>query len=110
MLSSLSSRCHAPMVYAVIIDPGAIVNPDVPAYQSHVHDRLNPPALISLQMREVDLCIDVTIARAEVTLRARWWVHYVPRSRVEQHLPRTSFFPSPILGACHRLSECLHHR
>jgi hypothetical protein len=58
------------MAYAVVIDPSAIDSPDVPAYQPHVYGRLDPPALIPLQMREVDLRIDVTIVRAEVTLRA----------------------------------------
>jgi hypothetical protein len=57
------------MAYAVVIDPSAIDSPDVPAYQPHVYGRLDPPALIPLQMREVDLCIDVAVVRAEVTLR-----------------------------------------
>jgi hypothetical protein len=74
------------MAYVVAVDPGAIDSPDVLAYQPHVYDRLDPPALIPLQMREVDLRIDITIERAEVTLRARWWVHCVTRSHVEQHL------------------------
>ncbi|TVU46604.1 hypothetical protein EJB05_06149, partial [Eragrostis curvula] len=71
----------APMAYAVVVDPGAVDNPDVPSYQPHVYGRLDPPALIPLQMREVELRVDAACARAEVTLRARWWVHCITRSR-----------------------------
>ena len=74
----------APMAYAVVTDPGAVDTPDVPSYQPHVYGRLDPPALIPLQMREVDLrvdCVAAGCATAEVALRARWWVHCVTRSR-----------------------------
>jgi hypothetical protein len=73
----------APMAYAVVTDPAAVDSPDVPSYQPHVYGRLNPPALIPLQMREVDLRVDCAAgcATAEVTLRARWWVHCITRSR-----------------------------
>ena len=73
----------APMAYAVVTDPAAVDSPDVPSYQPHVYGRLNPPALIPLQMREVDLRVDCAAgcATAEVTLRARWWVHCLTRSR-----------------------------
>ncbi|XP_039832733.1 uncharacterized protein LOC120693379 isoform X2 [Panicum virgatum] len=74
----------APMAYAVVVDPGAVDSPDVPSYQPHVYGRLDPPALIPLQMREVDLRVDCAAAgcaTAEVALRARWWVHCVTRSR-----------------------------
>jgi hypothetical protein len=71
----------APMAYAVVVDPGAVDSPDVPSYQPHVYGRLDSPALIPLQMREVDLRVDAAVVRAEVTLRARWWVHCVARSR-----------------------------
>ncbi|XP_040863141.1 uncharacterized protein [Glycine max] len=40
----------APMVYAVISDPGIVDNPDIPSYQPHVYGRCDPPALIPLQM------------------------------------------------------------
>ncbi|GJN40864.1 hypothetical protein PR202_gn00275 [Eleusine coracana subsp. coracana] len=69
------------MAYAVVVDPGAVDSPDVPSYQPHVYGRLDPPVLIPLQMREVDLRVDAAVARAEVTLKARWWVHCVTRSR-----------------------------
>ncbi|PAN49230.1 hypothetical protein PAHAL_9G435000 [Panicum hallii] len=74
----------APMAYAVVVDPGAVDSPDVPSYQPHVYGRLDPPALIPLQMREADLRVDCAAAgcaTAEVALRARWWVHCVTRSR-----------------------------
>ncbi|WVZ57241.1 hypothetical protein U9M48_007649 [Paspalum notatum var. saurae] len=73
----------APMAYAVVVDPGAVDSPDVPSYQPHVYGRLDPPALIPLQMREVDLRVDCAAGcdTAEVALRARWWVHCVTRSR-----------------------------
>jgi hypothetical protein len=74
----------SPMAYAVASDPGAVDSPDVPSYQPHVYGRLDPPALIPLQMREADLRVDVAAAAcatAEVALRARWWVHCVTRSR-----------------------------
>ncbi|CAM0873292.1 unnamed protein product [Alopecurus aequalis] len=73
----------APMAYAVVTDPAAVDSPDVPSYQPHVYGRLNPPALIPLQMREVDLRVDCAAGcdTTEVTLRARWWVHCLTRSR-----------------------------
>ncbi|XP_062215389.1 uncharacterized protein LOC133915962 [Phragmites australis] len=73
----------APMAYAVVLDPGAVDNPDVPSYQPHVYGRLDPPALIPLQMREVELRVycAAACATAEVAVRARWWVHCLTRSR-----------------------------
>uniref|UniRef100_A0A0E0D1Z0 VWFA domain-containing protein n=1 Tax=Oryza meridionalis TaxID=40149 RepID=A0A0E0D1Z0_9ORYZ len=74
----------APMAYAVVVDPAAVDSPDVPSYQPHVYGRLDPPALIPLHMREVALAVDCAAAgcaAAEVTVRARWWVHCVTRSR-----------------------------
>ncbi|XP_066390656.1 uncharacterized protein [Miscanthus floridulus] len=74
----------APMAYAVVVDPAAVDSPDVPSYQPHVYGRLDPPALIPLQMREVDLRVDCAAAgcaTAEVALRARWWLHCITRSR-----------------------------
>uniref|UniRef100_A0A0E0GP04 VWFA domain-containing protein n=1 Tax=Oryza nivara TaxID=4536 RepID=A0A0E0GP04_ORYNI len=73
----------APMAYAVVVDPAAVDSPDVPSYQPHVYGRLDPPALIPLHMREVALAVDCAAAgcaAAEVTLRARWWVHCLTRS------------------------------
>ena len=101
----------APMAYAVVTDPAAVDTPDVPSYQPHVYGRLNPPALIPLQMREVDLRVDCAAAgcaTAEVALRARWWLHCITRSRAchcrivvpmghqVQH-PRTQSFPCSLL-------------
>nr|CAB3458603.1 unnamed protein product [Digitaria exilis] len=71
----------APTAYAVVTDPGAVDTPDVPSYQPYVYGRLDPPALIPLQMKEVDLAVDCALDAAHVTLRARWWVHCVTRSR-----------------------------
>jgi hypothetical protein len=95
----------APMAYVVVVDPGAIDSPDVPSYQPHVYGLLDPPALIPLQMWEVDLRIDAALACTEVTLRARWWVHCLTHSRAcdcrvvvltgQQVVPRHPF-PSPL--------------
>ncbi|KAL6878213.1 hypothetical protein ACP4OV_012383 [Aristida adscensionis] len=71
----------APMAYAVVLDPAAVDSPDVPSYQPHVYGCLDPPALIPLHMREVALAVDCAADTAEVTLRARWWVHCITRSR-----------------------------
>lgn len=71
----------APTAYAVVTDPGAVDTPDVPSYQPYVYGRLEPPALIPLQMKEVDLAVDCALDAAHVTLRARWWLHCITRSR-----------------------------
>ncbi|ONM25258.1 inter-alpha-trypsin inhibitor heavy chain-related [Zea mays] len=71
----------APMAYAVVTDPAAIDTPDVPSYQPYVYGHLDPPALIPLQMKEVDLAVDCALDAAHVTLRARWWLHCITRSR-----------------------------
>ncbi|CAN6226081.1 unnamed protein product [Urochloa humidicola] len=71
----------APTAYAVVTDPGAVDTPDVPSYQPYVYGRLDPPALIPLQMKEVDLAVDCALDTAHVTLRARWWLHCITRSR-----------------------------
>ncbi|OEL21901.1 hypothetical protein BAE44_0017080 [Dichanthelium oligosanthes] len=71
----------APTAYAVVTDPGAVDTPDVPSYQPYVYGRLDPSALIPLQMKEVDLAVDCALDAAHVTLRARWWLHCITRSR-----------------------------
>uniref|UniRef100_A0ACD5WQM1 Uncharacterized protein n=1 Tax=Avena sativa TaxID=4498 RepID=A0ACD5WQM1_AVESA len=71
----------APMAYAVVADPGSVDTPDVPSYQPYVYGRLDPPALIPLQMKEIDLAVDCALDVAAVTLRARWWLHCITRSR-----------------------------
>ncbi|XP_062189930.1 uncharacterized protein LOC133892959 [Phragmites australis] len=71
----------APTAYAVVTDPSAVDTPDVPSYQPYVYGRLDPPALIPLQMKEVDLAVDCALDAATVTVRARWWLHCITRSR-----------------------------
>ncbi|XP_054807551.1 uncharacterized protein LOC129309839 isoform X1 [Prosopis cineraria] len=71
----------APMVYAVIYDPGIVDNPDMPSYQPHVHGRCDPPALIPLQMNEVELRADCYLDTAFVTINGVWRVHCVKGSR-----------------------------
>ncbi|KAL6855884.1 hypothetical protein ACP4OV_018686 [Aristida adscensionis] len=71
----------APTAYAVVVDPAAVDTPDVPSYQPYVYGRLDPPALIPLQMKEVDLAVDCALDVAHVTVRARWWLHCITRSR-----------------------------
>jgi hypothetical protein len=71
----------APTAYAVVTDPASVDTPDVPSYQPYVYGRLDPPALIPLQVKEVDLAVDCALDAAAVTLRARWWLHCVTRSR-----------------------------
>ncbi|KAJ4755351.1 inter-alpha-trypsin inhibitor heavy chain-like protein [Rhynchospora pubera] len=71
----------APMVYAVISDPGIVDNPDIPSYQPYVYGRCDPPALIPLQMKEVELEMECVLDTVFVTMRGRWWIHCVTRSR-----------------------------
>jgi hypothetical protein len=71
----------APTAYAVASDPASVDTPDVPSYQPYVYGRLDPPALIPLQVKEVDLAVDCALDVATVTLRARWWLHCITRSR-----------------------------
>ncbi|XP_039126198.1 inter-alpha-trypsin inhibitor heavy chain H3 isoform X2 [Dioscorea cayenensis subsp. rotundata] len=71
----------APMVYAVILHPEIVDNPDLPSYQPYVHGRCDPPALIPLQMKEVGMEIESYMDVALVTLRGRWRVHCVMGSK-----------------------------
>ncbi|KAJ3673168.1 hypothetical protein LUZ60_006542 [Juncus effusus] len=71
----------APMVYAVISDPGMVDNPDIPSYQPYVYGRCDPPALIPLQMNEMEVEAECVLDSVFVTVRGRWWVHCVTRSR-----------------------------
>ncbi|KAI9122983.1 hypothetical protein K1719_005872 [Acacia pycnantha] len=71
----------APMVYAVIYDPGTVDNPDMPSYQPHVHGRCDPPALIPLQMNEIELQADCYLDTAFITINGVWRVHCVKGSR-----------------------------
>ncbi|KAF5176287.1 Inter alpha-trypsin inhibitor, heavy chain [Thalictrum thalictroides] len=71
----------APMIYAVISDPGMVDNPDVPSYQPHVHGRCDPPALIPLQMNKISVEADCYLDTAFVTVTGSWRVHCVMGSR-----------------------------
>ncbi|XVF48866.1 hypothetical protein PTKIN_Ptkin03bG0222900 [Pterospermum kingtungense] len=71
----------APMVYAVISDPRIVDNPDMPSYQPHVHGRCDPPALIPLQMKGVDLVVDCFADTAFIQVCGTWRVHCVMGSR-----------------------------
>ncbi|XP_012573394.1 uncharacterized protein [Cicer arietinum] len=99
----------APMVYAVIYDPGMVDNPDIPSYQPHVYGRCDPPALIPLQMSGIEMDIDCYLDTAFITVSATWRLHCVTASRscdcrlaipighqgsilgVEVNLPRKSY-------------------
>ncbi|GAA0157137.1 hypothetical protein LIER_38405 [Lithospermum erythrorhizon] len=70
----------APMVYAVIRNPGIVDNPDIPSYQPHVHGRCDPPVLIPLQMNAVCLEVDCFLDTAFVTMSGSWRVHCVMSS------------------------------
>ncbi|KAL8128578.1 hypothetical protein V2J09_017733 [Rumex salicifolius] len=71
----------APMLYAVISDPGIVDNPDIPSYQPHVFGRCDPPALIPLQMNSVDLQVDCFLDTAFVRVSGSWRVHCVMGSK-----------------------------
>ncbi|KAK8941398.1 hypothetical protein KSP39_PZI010121 [Platanthera zijinensis] len=67
----------APMLYAVIVNPGIVDNPDIPSYQPHVYGRCDPPALIPLQMKEIAVKADCYLDTAFIRVRGRWRVHCV---------------------------------
>lgn len=71
----------APMVYAVISDPRIVDNPDMSSYQPHVYGRCDPPALIPLQMKGVDLQVDCFADTAFIQVSGTWRVHCVMGSR-----------------------------
>ncbi|KAK9989883.1 hypothetical protein SO802_030122 [Lithocarpus litseifolius] len=71
----------AVMVYAVIYDPAMVDNPDIPSYQPHVHGRMDPPALIPLQMNGVELEVDCYLDTAFVRVCGSWRLHCVMGSR-----------------------------
>jgi hypothetical protein len=70
----------APMVYAVISDPGIVDNPDIASYQPHVYGRCDPPALIPLQMNAIEMEIDCYLDTAFVTVSGTWRLHCVTGS------------------------------
>uniref|UniRef100_A0A7C8YUT4 Uncharacterized protein n=1 Tax=Opuntia streptacantha TaxID=393608 RepID=A0A7C8YUT4_OPUST len=71
----------APMVYAVMYDPGIVDNPDIPSYQPYVYGQLDPPALIPLQMMGVTLHVDCYWDTVFVRVSGRWRVHCVMGSK-----------------------------
>ncbi|KAG8657138.1 hypothetical protein MANES_03G041700v8 [Manihot esculenta] len=72
---------RAPMVYAVISDPGIVDNPDMTSYQPHVHGRCDPPALIPLQMNRIELEADSYLDSVIVRFSGSWRVHCVMGSK-----------------------------
>ncbi|CAL0320252.1 unnamed protein product [Lupinus luteus] len=79
--SSTAFLPTAPMLYAVIHDPGIVDNPDVPSYQPHVHGRCDPPALIPLHMSAIDLNAHCYFDTVFVTVSATWRLHCVTGCR-----------------------------
>lgn len=71
----------APMVYAVIHNPAIVDNPDMPSYQPYVHGRCDPPALIPLQMNNVEIDVDCHLDTAFIRVSGSWRVHCVMGSR-----------------------------
>ncbi|KAE9608173.1 putative von Willebrand factor, type A [Lupinus albus] len=79
--SSTAFLPTAPMIYAVIHNPGIVDNPDVPSYQPHVHGRCDPPALIPLHMSAIHLNAHCYFDTAFVTVSATWRLHCVTGCR-----------------------------
>ncbi|KAJ9190418.1 hypothetical protein P3X46_001624 [Hevea brasiliensis] len=79
--SSESLLPNAVMVYAVVPEPEAVDNPDVPSYQPYVHGRCDPPAMMPLHMHgaamEVECCLD----HANVSFRGKWRLHCIKTGR-----------------------------
>ncbi|GLT98803.1 hypothetical protein SLE2022_162830 [Rubroshorea leprosula] len=71
----------APIIYAVIDNPGIVDNPDMPSYQPYVHGRYNPPALIPLKMNSIELDVDCHLDTAFVRVSGSWRVHCVMGSK-----------------------------
>lgn len=71
----------APMVYAVVSDPGIVDNPDIPSYQPYVYGRCDPPALIPLQMNNVSMEVDCYLDTVFVSVSGEWRVHCVMGSK-----------------------------
>ncbi|KAL5822344.1 hypothetical protein ACOSQ3_020252 [Xanthoceras sorbifolium] len=71
---------EAVSVYAVVEEPEAVDNPDVPSYQPYVHGKCEPPALIPLHMHGVEVEVDCCMDNAVVAVVGRWRVHCVTTS------------------------------
>lgn len=67
----------APMVYAEILKPEIVDNPDIASYQPHVYGVCEPPALIPLQMHGIEMEVDCYLDTAFVTVSGTWRVHCV---------------------------------
>ena len=101
--SPVSLLPAAPMVYAVVDDPGIVDNPDIPSYQPHVYGRCDPPALIPLQMNEIALEADCFLDTAFVAIRGRWRVHCIMRNRscdCRLVVPMGEQVPSSLVEMC----------
>lgn len=72
---------QSPMVYAVISDPSIVDNPDKPSYQPYVHGRVDPPALMPLQMNDIAIECDCYLDTAVIKLSGTWRLHCVMGSR-----------------------------
>ncbi|KAJ0537213.1 putative von Willebrand factor, type A, von Willebrand factor A-like domain superfamily [Helianthus annuus] len=70
----------APMVYAVIVDPSIVDNPDICSYQPYVYGHCDPPALVPLHMHGVTMEVDCCLDTAFVTVRGTWRLHCVASS------------------------------
>ncbi|OMO70665.1 von Willebrand factor, type A [Corchorus capsularis] len=69
------------MSYAVVPEPAAVDNPDVPSYQPYVHGRCEPPALIPLHMHDISMEIDCCMDTAFITVTGAWRVHCITAGR-----------------------------
>lgn len=67
----------AVMVYAAVSEPASVDNPDVPSYQPYVHGRCEPPALVPLHMRGVQMEVDCWLDTAFLTVKGEWRVHCI---------------------------------
>ncbi|KAK7291792.1 hypothetical protein RIF29_07216 [Crotalaria pallida] len=79
--SAIALLPTAPMVYAVIEDPGIVDNPDIPSYQPHVYGRCDPPALIPLEMKGIEMEVDCYLDTAYISVSGTWRVHCIMGSR-----------------------------
>ncbi|KAL4584423.1 hypothetical protein LXL04_009024 [Taraxacum kok-saghyz] len=70
-------RPTAPMVYAVIVDPSVVDNPDICSYQPYVYGHCDPPALVPLQMHGIAMEVECCLDTAFVTVTGTWRLHCV---------------------------------
>ncbi|KVI05856.1 von Willebrand factor, type A [Cynara cardunculus var. scolymus] len=78
--SPQSHRPSAPMVYAVIVDPSTVDNPDICSYQPYVYGRCDPPALVPLHMHGIAMEVECYLDTAFVSVTGTWRVHCVSSS------------------------------